>query len=121
VWLTPRTNTALAQKPFDLAHAPIPHAVITPVHDESDTRFFDEPCARTDHLECQTVVHIEVEMSSGSQPAAHGAGNARQIGFLRDVIERIEFAKDEVDWFRQVEIPHICMDDAQRQELMTAF
>ena len=43
------------------------------------------------------------------------AGNARQISFLRDVVQRIEFTQDEVDWFRQAEIPHIRMDYAQGQ------
>jgi hypothetical protein len=31
------------------------------------------------------------------------------------VIEHIEFAQYQIDWFRQPEMPHVTADDAKRQ------
>jgi hypothetical protein len=54
---------------------------------------------------------------AGPQRACHSARDACQIGFPREVIERIKFAQDEVDRFRQPQIPHIGVNDVQRQAL----
>ena len=61
------------------------------------------------------VIHVEVEVAARMQRSRNGFGYRRQVGLIGHMIQRIEFAQHQVDWFGEAKAAHVRVDDAQRQ------
>jgi hypothetical protein len=84
-------------------------------HYDCHARLLEPNGARPVSFKSKGIVDVEEEIAAGPQCSFDSLGNHPQVCSARKMIERIVFARNQIDWYRKPETPHVGPKDAYRQ------
>ncbi len=114
-FVTPLPVVPVPDEPFDISPSPVGLTIMTIAHHDHKARLLDPDGARPVSLKSKGVVHVEEEMAAWAQRSSHGLCDHSQVCSAWNMIERIVFARKQIDRLRKPETPHVGPKYAYRQ------
>lgn len=103
-------RSCCAAEPFDLTPGSIGTTIITVAHHHRHSWPLNPNRPRPISLESTRGVDIEAEVAARPQGPCDGPRDHPQVCFSWNVIERIVFARNQINRFGQPEASHICWE-----------